>query len=267
MPVATARRCAVAAGIGRETTKARLPQVTVNTLPRTLDGALYRARLVLVVLLTACLPIALFSPGGVHASTPVCRATDLTLFGGWQGCTMNVCGQFVLRNSGAQPCLLPPLTRIQTLDSSGAVVDMPIESRFDSAKSVLLLPGQEVRIPFIWFMLKAFCPAVTASPPIALRVSSDDADGTYDFHFGGTILQPQCGVPELPFGRLVIGPYGEPGPPQPVGDQLALPLTGTGGSAERSALPAGVLFALSGLLAAGGFVLALHGRELDAVSR
>jgi len=39
---------------------------------------------------------------------PVCQVGDLALLGAWQGATMNLVGAFVLRNTGALPCLMQP---------------------------------------------------------------------------------------------------------------------------------------------------------------
>ncbi len=251
-------------GQKRHTTEARLAERMFNAGSRKPAGALNRAWLVLVVWLSAYLLTAVFSPGPARAEAPVCQVPDLQLYEFGQGATMHFVGGFVLRNIGAQPCLIPPITHVEPLDSGGSIVPLvQIYTDPDHAKSVLLPPGQEAVMHFSFPTTRELCPSQSFRPVSALRLTSVDAIGQYIFQFGIDHRWLICDAPNAGVG---LAPFGEAGPPQPNEVITQLPLTGTGGSAERSGLPAGASFALGSLLALAGVALVWRSREPDAAS-
>ena len=236
------------------TTKARLAQQMFNPDSEPRAGTLRRPGPVLVVLLAVCLRTASFSPGPVHAESPVCQVPDLMLYMFGQGATMHFVGGFVLRNIGAQPCVVPPITHIEPLDSGGDVVPLgQIYNGLDRAKSVLLPPDQQVIMNFSFPTTKELCPSQSFRAVSALGLSA--AGGGYQYIFK-TGVDGAWLICDAPNAGLNIVPFGEPAPPLPQQVVRQLPLTGTGSSAPRPTVPKSILFALSGLFAASGFMLA-----------
>jgi len=110
-------------------------------------------------------------------------------------------------------------------------VPAPIINRFDATRAVSIPLGQQVALPFIWVFAKVYCGPPLATGPFALRLTSADGLSQFVFRSGMAGFGPSnCGTPDLPFGRLSIGPFGEVEPPRPNSVLMALPLTGTDGA-------------------------------------
>ncbi len=229
-------------------------------------GTSQRVRPILVALVTVCLQTTFFSAGPVHAEAPVCQVPDMMLYMFGQGATMHYVGSFVLRNVGAQPCVLLPPTRVEMLDSSGLTIPQAhVYSDFAPANSVLLPPGQQVFIRFDWYPATEACVPRSFRPATTIRLTTTAGGEDKFLLFGLNGALQVCNSPDQYMG-LALGPFGSVGPPQDDRLLVHLPLTGTGASLARLGLRASVLFALGGVLAAVGFVLALRVRGLDVVS-